>query len=68
MMAVSIDTRGDFQAGVPQRLFQTGMTSTQNNNPYVVSRDGQRFLIPVPDRSGTAPMTVVLNWAAGRSE
>ena len=68
MMAVSIDAGREFQAGAPQRLFETGITSTQNDGPYVVSRNGQRFLIPVPDRSVNAPMTVVLNWAVGRSE
>ena len=68
MMSVGIEASKDFQAAAPRPLFETGIVSTQNNQPYVVSRDGQRFLVPVPDRSANAPMTVVLNWVAARSE
>jgi len=67
MMAVPIESGKDFQFGTPQRLFETAITSTQNNNPYVVARDGQRFLIPVADRTEAPPITVLTNWMAGRS-
>jgi serine/threonine protein kinase/Tol biopolymer transport system component len=65
MMAARIDTVKGFNASVPQPLFQAGLTSTQNNNPYVVTRDGQRFLVPLVDQSVAAQMTVVLNWREG---
>ena len=47
MMAARLDTLKDFTVTAPQPLFQTDLTSTQNNHPYVVTKDGQRFLIPV---------------------
>jgi hypothetical protein len=65
MMAARVDTAKGFDASVPQPLFQTGITSTQNNNPFVVTRDGQRFLVPVVDHSAAAQMTVMLNWREG---
>jgi serine/threonine protein kinase/Tol biopolymer transport system component len=65
MMAARLDTATGFNAMVPRPLFQTNITSRQNNHPYVVTRDGQRFLIPVSDQSAASQMTVVLNWLAG---
>jgi Tol biopolymer transport system component len=65
MMAARIDTVKDFKVTAPQPLFQTGLTSTQNNHPYVVTKDGHRFLIPVTNQSAASQMTVVLNWLAG---
>ena len=64
MMAAGIDTAKDFQATVPQPLFRTGITSTRDNHPYVVSKDGARFLIPVIERATPTPITVTLNWPA----
>jgi Tol biopolymer transport system component len=67
LMAVSLDSGPSF--GVPKPLFQTrvlpGVNAGRMN--YVPSRDGRRFLIntqtgdPPPN-----PITVVLNWSAGR--
>jgi eukaryotic-like serine/threonine-protein kinase len=65
MMSAGIDTAKEFNATVPQPLFQSGIAAIQNNHPYVVTRDGQRFLIPVIDQSAASQMTVVLNWVAG---
>jgi serine/threonine protein kinase/Tol biopolymer transport system component len=65
MMSARVDTAKDFKVTVPQPLFQTGITSTQNNHPYVVTRDGQRFLVPLINQSAASQMTVVLNWLAG---
>lgn len=64
MMAAGIDTAKEFQASVPQPLFGTGITSTRDNHPYVVSKDGARFLIPVIERVTPTPITVTLNWPA----
>ena len=57
----------------PRPLFDSGFNSiamaarshTGRSNPYAVSRDGQRFLIPRSDApNGNPPITVVLNWTA----
>jgi hypothetical protein len=37
-----------------------------NKQQYVVSSDGQRFLMNVsPDEASTAPITVLVNWTVG---
>jgi eukaryotic-like serine/threonine-protein kinase len=65
MMAAGIDASRGFRAGVPQRLFGTGLLSVETNHPYAVAGDGQRFLIPVMlDAPELAPITAVLNWPA----
>ena len=67
MMAVTVDTAGQFQAGIPTELFSVS-TST---NPalqgwhYAVTKDGKRFLVNVvQEESRTIPLTVVVNWLA----
>jgi len=63
-MATPIDTTHEFQAGIPQPLFNTGAAFAPRRQ-YAVSRDGQRFLTIVPERSPTgSPLTVVVNWLA----
>jgi Tol biopolymer transport system component len=65
LMVSRIDTSKGFHATVPQRLFQTNLLLAQNNHPYDVDSDGDRFLIPVIlNPPGAAPITVVLNWTA----
>ena len=65
MMAAAIDPSNDSQAGVPRPLFKTSLLGIANNKPYVVTRDGQRFLVPVAvNPPGAAPLTIVLNWPA----
>jgi eukaryotic-like serine/threonine-protein kinase len=62
-MALDVDTKGVFQAGIPKPLFKVP--------PGVLfwdaSADGKRFLMAAPDASTSAqpPFTVVLNWQAG---
>jgi hypothetical protein len=60
-MASTIKTMPDLRAGVPEALFETGITGERANHAYVVSRDGKRFLMVNRERSST-PITVVLNW------
>jgi hypothetical protein len=37
-----------------------------NGYPYDVSRDGQRFLVTMPnEQAGPEPLTLVENWTAG---
>jgi serine/threonine protein kinase len=69
MMAVSIAPDGPFQAGVPTRLFQTHTSPTTRaivGRQYVVTADGQRFLI---NQLGLQPaesrISVVINWPGG---
>jgi eukaryotic-like serine/threonine-protein kinase len=61
LMSVPVDP-GSLEFGVPTMLFQTPIESpTLISAQYVVTRNGQRFLLAVP--AGTmAPITVVLDW------
>src|SRR5262245_2630601 len=66
LMAVETKASGSvITLGVVQELFQV----PGGNNNYDVSADGQRFLFNVStnsdSNSDSAPITVVLNWAAG---
>ncbi|MBI3491301.1 MAG: PD40 domain-containing protein [Acidobacteria bacterium] len=62
MMAAAIDTTRQFEAGVPQSLFQSGI-AVLSTRLYGVTRDGKRFLVVgVPQRSSALPLTVVVNW------
>jgi hypothetical protein len=76
MVSVEINATGStVEASVPRPLFDSGYLNlgfghTGNWNTYVVSADGQRFLIPRPEANLTGELTntlitVVLNWTAG---
>jgi serine/threonine protein kinase len=61
----AVDT--SFETGPPRALFNTGITASFINrrNQYVVTRDGQRFLVNISaEDENSAPITVVLNWQA----
>ncbi len=61
-MAVDVNTKGVFQAGIPKPLFKV----TSGLFYWDVSADGKRFLMPAPSApNARAPFTVVLNWQAG---
>jgi serine/threonine protein kinase/Tol biopolymer transport system component len=64
LMAVKVSAGPSF--GIPTALFQTGLRAgvMALRTHYVPSRDGQRFLVNTPVPTPTAPITVVLNWAA----
>ena len=67
VMAVGVNTAaGQFQAGTPKLLFQAQMIPPSFwRNIYVVSPDGQRFLLLEPATGGkSSPINVVLNWPA----
>jgi Tol biopolymer transport system component len=66
MMAVDVSTdSGKFQAGVPHELFEVSPIRLGWRNHYVVSPDGQRFLMLVPaGEAKPEPITVVVNWPA----
>jgi eukaryotic-like serine/threonine-protein kinase len=58
MMVAPLDPRTGRRSGLPQRLFQTPLRPGHNRS-YDVTRDGQRFLMPMMDRG--APITVLLH-------
>jgi len=68
LMAVPVTGGANFDAGSPVTLFQANPRqpiSTNDRFVYDVSRDGQRFLIITQEKQEeSAPMSVVLNWAA----
>jgi hypothetical protein len=66
LMAAPIDASGQFTPGVPQALFPTAAQIFNNSQgQYAVTKDGKRFLVnAIPQQSGAAPLTVVLNWTA----
>jgi eukaryotic-like serine/threonine-protein kinase len=65
MVSAKISAGKTFEHSVPEPLFQTGLWLGVNNHPYDVTKDGQRFLIPVVSQPpGQQPLTVVTNWMA----
>jgi Tol biopolymer transport system component len=64
LMAVDVKPGPPFGAGAPHPLFQTSVMSVMDQrNHYVVSLDGQRFLITSSARPESSDWaTVVLNW------
>ena len=62
LMAVDVKTDGaSFEAGIPKLLFEAPFSGLPRNN-YVVTRDGQRFLIVAADQALAPPINVVLNF------
>jgi len=69
MMAVEVDAdSSQLQAGIPKPLFQPQLRFIPGvflRNRYVVSADGQRFLMLAPvGETSSNPLTVVVNWPA----
>ncbi len=63
LMSVAVETEPTFRiGGPPQPLFK----APRGVLFFDVSRDGQRFLMPVPEGAGTSapPYKVVLNWTS----
>ena len=69
MMAVPVTTGSTFEAGNPGALFDAPvptMSITGDRNYYVVTADGQRFLLrKVFEDKASSPVTIVLDWTAG---
>ncbi len=67
IMAVSVATGANFDAGTPVALFQANpreMVATSERFAYDVSKDGQRFLINTQLKSALTPMSLVMDWTA----
>ncbi len=65
MMAVPVAwTDGRPTFGAPSALFEARMIPTIaiNRQQYVVSADGQRFLLVAPEDAPTPPITLLMNW------
>jgi Tol biopolymer transport system component/predicted Ser/Thr protein kinase len=64
LMAVSVRSGTDFEAGSPVPLFQTRSRYT-GNVAYDVSADGRRFLVnTLVGAEAIPPITVIWNWSA----
>ena len=53
------------EAGTPVPLFTThigGAVQGVDRQQYMVSPDGQRFLMNTVTEEATSPLTVILNW------
>src|SRR5271157_1047316 len=63
IMAVEVKTDGpSFETSIPMPLFEVAVPSLGRNH-FLVSRDGQRFLVITPaEEIGNAPMQVLVNW------
>ena len=67
--AVDVNTEAAaFAHGTPKALFETRISKGEDRpgNQYVVTSDGQRFLVnTVAEEGAYTPINVVLNWTAG---
>ncbi|HEX4576627.1 MAG TPA: hypothetical protein VH117_04715, partial [Edaphobacter sp.] len=64
--AVDVKTDGaSFEVGIPRPLFDTVTVNSAagGDSPFVVTRDGQRFLVlALAEKEASEPMEVVVNW------
>jgi Tol biopolymer transport system component len=70
LMAVVIDpAAGAAGVGIPVPLFTTHIAPIRSisRQQYVVSPDGQRFLISTTEQPPASPITLILNWKANRN-
>jgi hypothetical protein len=63
MMSATVE-RGSSQAGVPKKLFDTGLIPDPTVNQYAVAGDGLRFLVLEPRKGFLETYYVILNWPA----
>jgi eukaryotic-like serine/threonine-protein kinase len=65
LMAAAVNGKGSsFEVGAVKPLFEARALDPTRNR-FAVSADGQRFLMNSAPQTTSAPITVVLNWAAG---
>jgi hypothetical protein len=65
LMAVPVSSGESLEVGAAVALFEFRGGTIGVNAPYVVTADGQHFLInAVVETEPNAPLTVVVNWAA----
>jgi hypothetical protein len=56
--------RGSPQAGVPKKLFDTGLIPDPTVNQYAVAGDGLKFLVLEPRKGFLETYSVIRNWPA----
>jgi len=66
LVTVPVSTGANFKAGLPETLFDAGLFPVLARRRYLVTDDGERFLMlsPIAGES-IQPISVVLNWHAG---
>ena len=65
MMSAKIRLEKGVPHAVIEERFPTELQETPNRHPYAVTKDGQKFLMPVPRVSpSTIPIFVWTNWTA----
>jgi Tol biopolymer transport system component len=66
LTAVEISSGAELEVGGTRPLFRAplGGEVTRYRNHYVVTADGQRFLVDIADESSREPISVVVNWDA----
>ena len=65
LTAVAVDLTSQFSQGATQELFDLSIQNIFTvRAPYVVSRDGQRFLLADTRTDAIPPVHVVLHWAS----
>jgi len=62
LMAVDIEGGNNLKAGIPKPLFKVAGTVNPNLDEFVVTGDGQRFLVITEADAALAPFHVILNW------
>lgn len=67
IMSVDCKTEPTFEASLPKALFRARMPPLiEARNHYVVTSDGQRFLVnTISEKSTSSTIVVVLNWNEG---
>jgi len=66
LVTVPVSTGNTFRAGMPETLFEAGLFPFVGRNRYLVTDDGERFLMLSPiSGESVRPISVVLNWNAG---
>ena len=64
LMSAEVKTSsGAFETDVPKLLFETPLVNIPARNRFVVTGDGQQFVV-ITRLSAPAPLNVVLNWTA----
>ena len=66
-MSAEITAAGGLTTATPKVLFQTSVRVSPILNQYAVMSDGARFIFGEPIEE-EQPITVVLNWAAGKPQ
>jgi hypothetical protein len=66
LMAVAVKGEASFEADVPVALFEFRAGGNFSSPYFDVTKDGQKFLLStIVETEAVAPLTIVINWAAG---